>query len=79
MDPMTMMAIANFGMQMMGGNKGAQQQPAAPQQQQQQKPPFQPGPLPPVNQTDYGQVIRDMMAKNQMPGAAGSMPAMGGL
>lgn len=76
MDPMTLMAIANMGMQMM--NKGqAQGQAPATQQQPQQKQ-YMPAPLPPVNQTDYGQVIKDMMAK-QMPGQGMPMPGMGGL
>lgn len=77
MDPMTMMAIANIGMQMM--NKGGQQQGGQSPQGQQQQPakPFMPAPLPPVNATDYGSIINQMMGKqqNQMPGM--TMPGQG--
>lgn len=51
MDPMTMMALANFGMQMMKGSQqgssgGGQSSPQGGGMQQQQQRPMTPGPLP---------------------------------
>lgn len=78
MDPMTMMAIANFGMQMMkgsqGGPGGGSGAPAGgapgggPGQMQQKQ--FMPAALPPVNTTDYGSIIKNMLGQNapQQPG-----------
>lgn len=79
MDPATMMAIANIGMQFLGkmGNNGGQQGQAPAQAQPQGQPPqpkpFMPGPIPAVNTTNYGDIVKQMMMQQQNP-----MPAMQG-
>lgn len=79
MDPATMMAIANMATQFLGkqGAQGQQQSPMPQQQPQMQPKPMAPAALPPINTTDYGGMIKNMLQRNQAQTPI--MAGMGGL
>lgn len=74
MDPATMMAIMNV-VGKMGQGSQSQGQQQAPQPAPQMKP-YMPGAIPPINTTDYGAIIKQMMMgqSNPMPGVPAGAP-----